>query len=225
MEGSVILLQEDDRRPELTMKLRGLLKEGQKVNAKLAIMSLKEGNTKPVINTPNKIPLNQTDLGSNVNVDEKTTFEKRRSWGKDNDLPEEDWPDPEVWFSFVISSDEPPEEILEHICHEWRGNRLGVKELKTHHPEGSIVLYHMYTQRNEKSIVPEGHRILEKSKKEEGSDTVVDNSRWPFSDIPEFTLALRVPNNIPGQDMSKMNRLTWQMKMLCNAYHMVCDRK
>jgi hypothetical protein len=45
---------------------------------------------------------------------------------------------------------------------------LGVKELKTHHPEGSIVLYHMYTQRNEKSIVPEGHRILEKGKKKKG---------------------------------------------------------
>ena len=53
-------------------------------------MPLKEGNTTPVITTPNKIPLNQTDLGTNVNVDEKATFEKMRPWGKDRDIPEED---------------------------------------------------------------------------------------------------------------------------------------
>jgi hypothetical protein len=79
-------------------------------------MPLKEGNTSPVIATPNNIPLNQADLGSNVNVDAKAVFEKRRPWGKDSNLPKEDWPDPEVWFSFLISSDKPPEEILEHIC-------------------------------------------------------------------------------------------------------------
>jgi hypothetical protein len=51
-----------------------------------------------------------------VNVDAKATFEKKCPWGKDNaDLDEEDWPDPEVWFSMVISSDVPPEEILDRV--------------------------------------------------------------------------------------------------------------
>ena len=86
----------------------------------LTIMPLREDKTSPVITTPNEVPINQTDLGSNVNVDSKAVFEKRRPWGKDSDLPEEDWPDPEIWFSFVISSDEPPEDILERIRHEWK---------------------------------------------------------------------------------------------------------
>ena len=120
VEGSAILSNEDDRHTELTMKLRGLLKEGQKVDPHLIIMPLKEGKTSPVITTPNEVPINQTDLGSNVNVDSKAVFEKRRPWGKDSDLPEEDWPDPEIWFNFVISSAEPPEDILECICHEWK---------------------------------------------------------------------------------------------------------
>ena len=109
----------------------------------MAIIPLKEGNTAPTINTPNKIPLNQTDLGSNVNVNKKATFKTRRPWENDNTLLMEDWPNPEVWFNFVISSDEPPEEILERICRVWKmcgGNRLKVKELKTHHTEGSSVL-------------------------------------------------------------------------------------
>ena len=227
VEGSAILSHEDDRHTEFTMKLRGLLKEGQKVDPNLWIMPLKEGNKSPVITTPNEIPLNQTDLGSNVNVDAKAVFEKRRPWGKDSDLPEEDWPDPEIWFSLVISSDEPAEEIIERIRHEWRkcgGNRLGIKELKTHHPEGSIVLYHLYNQGNEESIVAEGKRILEKAKEEEGNNAMEEDFKWAFVDIPEFTLALRVPM-IPGQDTSKMNKMTWQMKTMRKAFHMVCDRK
>ena len=52
---------------------------------------------------------------------------------------------------------------------------MGIKELKTHHPERSIVLYHMYNQGNEESIVAEGKRILEKSKEEEGKDVMGDD--------------------------------------------------
>ena len=82
----------------------------------LAIIPVKEGSTTPVITTPNEILFNQTDLGTNVNVDAKAIFEKKCPWGKDNaDLDEEDWPDPEVWFSMVISSDVPPEEILDRV--------------------------------------------------------------------------------------------------------------
>ena len=39
----------------------------------------------------------------------------------------------------------------------------------------------------------------------------------------QIHLALRVPN-IPGQDTSKMNKMTWQMKIMRKAFHMVCDR-
>ena len=101
---------------------------------------------------------------------------------------------------------------------------MGVKELKAHHPEGSIVLYHMYNQGNEESIVSEEQRIREKAKEEEGNDAMVDNFRLAFADIPKFTLALRV-TNIPGQDISKMNKMTWQMKMMRTVNHMVCDGK
>ena len=81
VEGSVVLVQDGDRHTEFTMKLRGLLKEGQKVDEHLVIVPLKEGRTEPIINTPNKIPLNQTDLGTYVKVDPKATFEKRRPRG------------------------------------------------------------------------------------------------------------------------------------------------
>ena len=101
---------------------------------------------------------------------------------------------------------------------------MGIKELKTHHPERSIVLYHMYNQGNEESIVSEEQRIREKAKEEEGNDAMVDNFRLAFADIPKFTLALRV-TNIPGQDISKMNKMTWQMKMMRTVNHMVCDGK
>ena len=101
---------------------------------------------------------------------------------------------------------------------------MGVKGLKTHHLEESIVLYHMYYQENEEFIVSEGQIILGKAKEEEASNAMVDSFKWVFVDIPKFTLALRVPN-IPGQDKFKMNKMTWQMKMMHKAYYMVCNRK
>ena len=80
--------------------------------------------------------------------------------------------------SAIISHEDDCEDILECIRHEWKKcgrNRLGIKELRTHHPEGSIVLYHMYNQGNEESIVAEGKRILEKAKEEEGNDAMGDD--------------------------------------------------
>jgi hypothetical protein len=53
---------------------------------------------------------------------------------------------------------------------------------------------------------------------------MVDNFKWAFADIPEFTLALKVPN-IPGKNTSKMNKMSWQMKNMRKAFHMVCDKK
>ena len=123
VEGSMVLVQEGDRYTEFTMKLRGLLKEGQKVDEHLVIVPLKEGRTEPIINTPNEIPLNQTDLGTHVKANPKATFKKRRPRGKDSaNIDEEDWPDPEVWFSTVFSCDLPPEEILDRVRHTWKRN-------------------------------------------------------------------------------------------------------
>jgi hypothetical protein len=82
---------------------------------------------------------------------------------------------------------------------------LRVKELKAHHPEGSIVFDHTYKQGNEEFITSEGQRILEKAKEEKTSNTMVDNFKWAFTDNPEFTLALRVPNS-PEQDTSRLNK-------------------
>ena len=69
-----------------------------------------------------------------------------------------------------------------------------------------------------------GGESWKKSKEEEGNDAMVDDFKWVTVDIHKFTLALRV-HNIPGQDTSKMNKMSWQMKMMRKAYHMVCDRK
>ena len=94
-------------------------------------MPVKEGNIIPVLAILNKIPLNQTDIGSNVNMDAKVTFEKKCPWQKDNaDLNKEDWLDPEVWFSCVVASNMDQEKILGRILHEWKKMTAGVWELK-----------------------------------------------------------------------------------------------
>ena len=88
-----------------------------------------------MITKPNDISLNYTDLGANIKVANNACFHKRKPWrrGKE-DIPEEDWEDPEVWFSICVSCDEDPHDIVTRIRHEWDksgGRRLQVKNLPT----------------------------------------------------------------------------------------------
>ena len=86
-----------------------------------------------------------------------------------------------------------------------------------------MVLYHMYNQGSEESIIAEGICILTKARDEEAGNMRADDFKWAGVEVPEFTLQLKVPN-IPGQDTSKMNKMSWQMKNQRKVYHMVCDR-
>ena len=57
-------LSQDDKYSKLTMKIRGLLIEGQKVDKFFAIETVEIGNTKGRWETPAQVPFNFTDLGA-----------------------------------------------------------------------------------------------------------------------------------------------------------------
>ena len=127
------VLSEADKHTEFTMAIRSLLREAHKVDAYFEIAPATEEKQEHSINQPHEVPLNHTDLGAYVKLPDNASFEKRRPWGmRAEDATEEDFVDPEVYFSLVISCDEDPEEVLSRVQQEWRkngGNRLGVKVL------------------------------------------------------------------------------------------------
>jgi hypothetical protein len=215
------VLAETDKHTEFTMAIRSLLKEAQKVDEHFEIAMANEGKEGYSITQPHEVPLNHTDLGAYVKLPDNASFEKRRPWGMSaQDATEEDLVDPEVNFSLVISCDEEPEEVLSRIRQEWRkngGNRLGVKELKTHVTKGAIVLYHLYNQGHEGTILAETKRMLEEARDLE-EEEAMDDFEYGEKDVPEFTLRLMVPK-IPGQDTTRLNKLPWRVAAQRKALH------
>lgn len=223
------VLSAEDKHSEFTMGIRNLMKEAQKVDKHFAIVPLDAGEEEPILVEPTGVPLNHTDLGANISFPPNVSFEKRKPWGKSKeDLEEEDYVDPEVYFSFVFSCDKEPDDIFDRIRQEWRkygGNRLQLMALKTHNPKGSVVLYHMHNGGHVDSIVAEGRRILEKARDLEMEESMGDKEfMWGEAPVPEFTLNLRVPI-IPGLDTKRMDKLPWQMKNQRKALHVTSDAK
>jgi hypothetical protein len=222
-EGSRIL-SSDEKHVELTMAIRGLVKEGKKVDESFVLEPIGEGETEPVIRSPNDVPLNQTEFGANVKLPSNVSFEKRRPWGKKADeVEEEDMLNPEIYFSIVISSDKDPDYIFDRIRQEWRkqgGNRLQVRELSTHDVKGAVALYLLHNMNHEGTIIAEARRMLVEAR--DAQDLLEMDYIWGGKEVPHFILGQQVPH-IPGQDTSGFDKMPWQMKNARKALHIKCD--
>ena len=113
-----VVLKQDEKYNELTMKIRLLLGQMQKVDPTVVI----EPATARWEKSP-KIPFDLTNLGVAIKVADNARFEKVKPWGNmalNADGTEAEMMDPEVYFSFCFSSDEDPEVLLKAIRIEWK---------------------------------------------------------------------------------------------------------
>ena len=230
-EASAVLTNEDDRYTELTMDIRLLIREAQKVDDGFIILPVVDGEEDPILATPNEVPLNQTDLQANIKLAANASFEKRRPWGKKaNEVEEEDMEDPEVNFSFCFACDVHPRTIFERILSEWRkngGKRLFIKKLRTHNPKQAIVLYEMFNKVNVDTVQAEAIVVLTLARDMEERDTTAMNDedfKWGEEPIPEIGIARRVPM-IPGLDTSTFDKMPWKMKEDRKCLHITTDTK
>ena len=84
------------------------------------------------------LPNNFAELSSIVKLSANAKFEKVKPWGKKknyNDLDEKELEDPEVYFTFSVSWDIEPEEIVEKVVMQelrrgGEGNKIEVSELR-----------------------------------------------------------------------------------------------
>lgn len=104
-------LTAEDKYSKLTMKIRGLLTKGQKVDDKFAIETIEMGNKKGRWEKPSQVPFNYIELGANVMIPENAKFEPVRPWGKNAkkvDGTDADLKDPEVYVTFCFLCDKDP---------------------------------------------------------------------------------------------------------------------
>ena len=97
------------------------------------INSCKEGRKN--ISEMTEVPTNMTELGGNIQFSGNSrSFEMKRPWENDRkqgDSDEEELKYPEVYFSFAMSYDIKPEDLINQISFEWgemKVRRLQIKD-------------------------------------------------------------------------------------------------
>ena len=80
---------------------------------------------------------------------------------------------PKVYFSFAMTCDIDPEDLLNRISFEWggmKGRRLQIKDLPSFLSETSFALYKIYNQGHWPSIIRELNTIMGKAREAEIKD-------------------------------------------------------
>ena len=94
----------------------------------------------------------------------------RRPWKKDKkegESDEDELKNPEVYFSFAMSCDSEPEELLNRISFEWgdlKGRMLQIKDLPYFLSETPLALYKIYNLGHWPSVIRELTTIMGKSR-------------------------------------------------------------
>ena len=117
MTASVILKQ-DKKYNELTMKCMMLMGQMQKVDLTVVIEPVIAWNKKGRWEKSSEIPFNFTNLGAAIKVAGNARFEKVKPWcnkAKNTDGTEAALIDPEVYFDLAFLCNQDPETILDAI--------------------------------------------------------------------------------------------------------------
>ena len=154
---------------EFTQNIGNTLFNEKKVDEHFVINSCKEGGKN--LSEMTEVPTNMTELGGNIQVSWKSRrFETRRPWEKDKkqgDSDEDELKHPEVYFSFAMSCDIEPEDLLNRIIFErgeMKGRRIQIKDLLYFLSETPFALYKIYNQGYWPSIIRELTTILGKAR-------------------------------------------------------------
>jgi hypothetical protein len=119
------------------------IENAQMVDPKFAINTLNPKSKEKSIMAKGEISPNMTKLGIHVKISSNgNAFNKQKVWDKEEQgnkgrnnrksNKKEEYKDPIVYFSMVVSSKVEPREIIDRVSHEWarlNGMRLQVKDL------------------------------------------------------------------------------------------------
>jgi hypothetical protein len=141
----------EDKPKEFITAIKLLLTNGQILDPMFALAPLKhnEATTKPkLITAIDDVPINFTHLGQYAFTSGNRIFEKKKDWKGENDrypkskkaehrdnVPQpETFKDPVMYFRVAITTEIPPQTLINGIRMEWEANsrgKLHVKDLQS----------------------------------------------------------------------------------------------
>ena len=153
----------------------------------------------------------------------------KRSWKKDRkqgDSDEDELKHPEVYFSFGMSCDIEPEDLLNRISFEWggmKGRRLQIKDLPYLLLETPFALYKIYNQGYWSSIIRELTTILGKARDASRKDENLEEE-YEARHIPPMTFSYKNVPELPGQDTSQFKNWPWKIQVNRKVLHIEVDK-
>jgi hypothetical protein len=209
---------------EFLMGIRALYKHMLKVDKSVILEPEREGG--PRLFDPQGLPTDFTECGAWIKVSGNAgVFEMRKprksDEGNRGGEADDELIDPEVYFQCCISCDEEPEVIMERVSFEWArigGGRLDVKQISSFSTKPAVTLYHVRSNANFSTLVPELRRMLAETR-----DKAMEEVEDFFGvDVPEFTLQVQMPK-ITGQNTQQFQGWTWRQQNLRKTIHVIAE--
>jgi hypothetical protein len=171
-----ITLKSDKAFDEFTQAIMAFIANAQIVDPKFIINPLNPLSDAKAVTMKGEISTNMTRLSTHIKISGRSNvFSKQKVWDKGDEdksngrrnrranKKEDVYPNPTVYFSMVVSSGVPPQEIIDCTTHEWaraNGTRLQIKDLQYLDSETVVTVFKVSTQIPKAVILSEFKKIL-----------------------------------------------------------------
>ena len=175
---------------------------------------------------PLDVPLNLTEVTQNIQIlVDHRCFNMKKLWGnnKKKGEDEDEYVEPTVYFSFAISCDKLPVDVVMGMGFEWsrmNGQKLMIKDLPSFKTETPVAIYHLHNNGHMPTLTKELTAILTQAR-DVGASKEIDGL-WQ-GNIPLTTWRKNVPR-IPGQDTSKFKGWAQRLQYNRKVLHIECDK-
>jgi hypothetical protein len=244
----VITLKSDKAFEESTQALMAFITNAQMVDPKFVINPINPPSKDKNISNKGKTSSNMMKLGTHIKISGNgNAFNKKKIWNnkpsnrKSRKSQREQFCNPTVYFSMVISTKVEPLELINRLTHEWsrlNGSQLQVKDLQSISSEMVVTFFKMSTATPKKVLLVELARILVEAQKRcrydlLAKDKFFDTSTYNFTlnegvesgeSLPPMNL--RVQNALlRGQEVTVFNRLSHHAQQAQKSWHLEVDSR
>jgi hypothetical protein len=234
-----VVLKSNKAFEEFTQALMAFLSNAQLVDPKFVINPLNPNSKERNIASKGEILTNMTKLGAHVKIlGNGNIFSKQKVWNREEDdtrskrkaNKKEEFKDPTVYFSMIVSSEVPPKDIIDRTTHEWarlNGVQLQVNELQFVDSETVVTFYKVSKLTPKVVLLAELRKILtmaqerarEDALEEELYDFAMDIDVPIGESLPAMTLRV-VQAKLKGELVSTFNKLSNRAQYARKMWHL-----
>ena len=211
---AALSLDSSNRFEHLVSTMTSLIRYCQLVDEHFTINPIFEGGRNKDWGDPSIIPSSMTELGAYLKLSGSPRIFDKPKGGQGGTTKT-----PIVYFSFAVSSDVPPDDIMARVAVDWNmlgGTRLAVKTLGVFDTVTPMVIYFLWNEGHAPTILAELQRML--------SEMLPAVMGGEQEELPPMALRKQIPR-IPGQVTADFQNLSFRAQMARRAWHIEVEKR